>query len=307
MENPIVKVEHLYHRYTTTRWAIEDIDFEINGSGVVGLLGSNGAGKSTTMNIICGVLKQTQGKVYIDGIDTLKNPVAARKYIGFLPQKPPLYPDLTVDEYLRFCAEIHWMDRKKISAAIGLAEERCGITHVKDRLLRNLSGGYQQRVGIAQAILHDPKFVVLDEPTNGLDPNQILEVRQLIRNIAEERTVMLSTHILSEVQATCSTIKMIEHGRVVFSGSVEEFDNYIQPNTLYAEFDVPPLPDELMVLPGVKQVESVGGRGVRLSYDGDRDTVKQVIRESVARGWEMTEIRTEKSSMEAVFAKLSGK
>ena len=307
MENPIVKVEHLYHRYTTTRWAIEDIDFEINGSGVVGLLGSNGAGKSTTMNIICGVLKQTQGKVYIDGIDTLKDPVAARKYIGFLPQKPPLYPDLTVDEYLRFCAEIHWMDRKKINTAISLAEERCGITHMKDRLLRNLSGGYQQRVGIAQAILHNPKFVVLDEPTNGLDPNQILEVRQLIRNIAEEHTVMLSTHILSEVQATCSTIKMIEHGRVVFSGSVEEFDNYIKPNTLYAEFDVPPLPDELMALPGIKQVESVSGRGARLLYDGDRDTVKQVIRESVARGWEMTEIRTEKSSMEAVFAKLSGK
>ena len=133
MENPIVKVEHLYHRYTTTRWAIEDIDFEINGSGVVGLLGSNGAGKSTTMNIICGVLKQTQGKVYIDGIDTLKDPVAARKYIGFLPQKPPLYPDLTVDEYLRFCAEIHWMARKKINTAISLAEERCGITHVKER------------------------------------------------------------------------------------------------------------------------------------------------------------------------------
>ena len=297
MENLIVKVEHLYHRYAT-QWAIEDINFEIEENGVIGLLGSNGAGKSTTM---------TRGKVYINGIDTLKNPVAARKYIGFLPQKPPLYPDLTVDEYLRFCAEIHWMERKKINAAVGETEERCGITHMKDRLLRNLSGGYQQRVGIAQAILHDPKFVVLDEPTNGLDPNQILEVRQLIREIAEDRTVMLSTHILSEVQATCSTIKMIEHGRVVFSGSVEEFDNYIKPNTLYAEFDVPPLPDELMALPGIKQVESVSGRGARLLYDGDRDTVKQVIRESVARGWEMTEIRTEKSSMEAVFAKLSGK
>ena len=307
MENPVVKVEHLYHRYSTTRWAIEDIDFEINGSGVVGLLGSNGAGKSTTMNIICGVLKQTQGKVYIDGIDTLKDPVAARKYIGFLPQKPPLYPDLTVDEYLRFCAEIHWMDRKKINTAISLAEERCGITHMKDRLLRNLSGGYQQRVGIAQAILHDPKFVVLDEPTNGLDPNQILEVRQLIREIAEDRTVMLSTHILSEVQATCSTIKMIEHGRVVFSGSVEEFDNYIEPNTLYAVFDLPPLPDELLMIAGIKKVEMVGGHGVRLWYDGERDTIKQVIRESMVRGWEMTEIRSEKSSMEAVFAKLSGK
>ena len=306
MENPIVKVEHLYHRYAT-QWAIEDINFEIEENGVIGLLGSNGAGKSTTMNIICGVLKQTRGKVYINGIDTLKNPVAARKYIGFLPQKPPLYPDLTVDEYLRFCAEIHWMERKKINAAVGETEERCGITHMKDRLLRNLSGGYQQRVGIAQAILHDPKFVVLDEPTNGLDPNQILEVRQLIREIAEDRTVMLSTHILSEVQATCSTIKMIEHGRVVFSGSVEEFDNYIEPNTLYAVFYLPPLPDELLMIAGIKKVEMVGGHGVRLWYDGERDTIKQVIRESMVRGWEMTEIRSEKSSMEAVFAKLSGK
>ena len=306
MENLIVKVEHLYHRYAT-QWAIEDINFEIEENGVIGLLGSNGAGKSTTMNIICGVLKQTRGKVYINGIDTLKNPVAARKYIGFLPQKPPLYPDLTVDEYLRFCAEIHWMERKKINVAVGETEERCGITRMKDRLLRNLSGGYQQRVGIAQAILHDPKFVVLDEPTNGLDPNQILEVRQLIREIAEDRTVMLSTHILSEVQATCSTIKMIEHGRVVFSGSVEEFDNYIEPNTLYAVFDLPPLPDELLMIAGIKKVEMVGGHGVRLWYDGERDTIKQVIRESMVRGWEMTEIRSEKSSMEAVFAKLSGK
>ena len=306
MENLIVKVEHLYHRYAT-QWAIEDINFEIEENGVIGLLGSNGAGKSTTMNIICGVLKQTRGKVYINGIDTLKNPVAARKYIGLLPQKPPLYPDLTVDEYLRFCAEIHWMERKKINAAVGETEERCGITHMKDRLLRNLSGGYQQRVGIAQAILHDPKFVVLDEPTNGLDPNQILEVRQLIREIAEDRTVMLSTHILSEVQATCSTIKMIEHGRVVFSGSGEEFDNYIEPNTLYAVFDLPPLPDELLMIAGIKKVEMVGGHGVRLWYDGERDTIKQVIRESMVRGWEMTEIRSEKSSMEAVFAKLSGK
>ena len=306
MENLIVKVEHLYHRYAT-QWAIEDINFEIEENGVIGLLGSNGAGKSTTMNIICGVLKQTRGKVYINGIDTLKNPVAARKYIGFLPQKPPLYPDLTVDEYLRFCAEIHWMERKKINAAVGETEERCGITHMKDRLLRNLSGGYQQRVGIAQAILHDPKFVVLDEPTNGLDPNQILEVRQLIREIAEDRTVMLSTHILSEVQATCSTIKMIEHGRVVFSGSVEEFDNYIEPNTLYAVFDLPPLPDELLMIAGIKKVEMVGGHGVRLWYDGERDTIKQIMREATSRGWDMIELRREKSSMEAVFAKLSGK
>ena len=301
MENPIVKVEHLYHRYTSSRWAIEDINFQIDEAGVVGLLGSNGAGKSTTMNIICGVMRQTTGEVYIDGINTLKEPVKARKLIGFLPQKPPLYPDLTIDEYLRFCAEIQWMDKKKIKSAIAVAEERCGITHMKDRLLRNLSGGYQQRVGLAQAILHDPKFVVLDEPTNGLDPNQ------LIKDIAVDRTVMLSTHILSEVQATCSSIKMIEHGRVVFSGSTEDFDNYIEPNTLYLEFDQLPVVDELMKLPGIKRAEVLDNHGVRLWYDGERGTIKQVMREAVSRGWDMTELRKEKSSMEAVFAKLSGK
>lgn len=307
MENPIVRVEHLYHRYTSSRWAIEDINFQIDDAGVVGLLGSNGAGKSTTMNIICGVMRQTAGEVYIGGINTLKEPVKARKLIGFLPQKPPLYPDLTVDEYLRFCAEIQWMDKKKIKSAIAAAEERCGITHMKDRLLRNLSGGYQQCVGLAQAILHDPKFVVLDEPTNGLDPNQILEVRQLIKDIAVDRTVMLSTHILSEVQATCSSIKMIEHGRVVFSGSTEDFDNYIEPNTLYLEFDQLPEMDELMKLPGIKRAEALDNHGVRLWYDGERGTIKQVMREAVSRGWDMIELRKEKSSMEAVFAKLSGK
>ena len=307
MENPIVKVERLYHRYTASRWAIEDINFQISEAGVVGLLGSNGAGKSTTMNIICGVLKQTSGEVYINGINTLKEPVKARKMIGFLPQKPPLYPDLTINEYLRFCAEIQWMDKKKIKSAIARAEERCGITHMKDRLLRNLSGGYQQRVGLAQAILHDPKFVVLDEPTNGLDPNQILEVRQLIKDIAIDRTVMLSTHILSEVQATCSSIKMIEHGRVVFSGSTEDFDNYIEPNTLYLEFELPPTMDELLKLSGGKRGEVIDNHAIRLWYDGERDTIKQIMREATSRGWDMIELRREKSSMEAVFAKLSGK
>ena len=307
MEEPILKVEHLYHRYTATRWAIEDVNLEIDGAGVVGLLGSNGAGKSTTMNIICGVLRQTKGEVYINGINTLQEPVKARKLIGFLPQKPPLYPDLTVHEYLHFCAGIQWMERKEAEAAVGRAEERCGITHMKDRLLRNLSGGYQQRVGLAQAILHNPKLVVLDEPTNGLDPNQIQEVRQLIREIAEERTVILSTHILSEVQATCSTIKMIENGRVVFSGTTEEFDNYIEPNSLYLEFDFIPALEEFTKMAGIKRAEAVDEHGVRLWYDGDKDTIRQPIYACVGKGWNLTEVHKEKSSMESVFARLSGK
>ena len=307
MENPIVKVEHLYHRYTSSRWAIEDINFQIDEAGVVGLLGSNGAGKSTTMNIICGVMRQTTGEVYIDGINTLKEPVKARKLIGFLPQKPPLYPDLTIDEYLRFCAEIQWMDKKKIKSAIAVAEERCGITHMKDRLLRNLSGGYQQRVGLAQAILHDPKFVVLDEPTNGLDPNQILEVRQLIKDIAVDRTVMLSTHILSEVQATCDYIRMIEEGQVVFAGTVEEFDNYIVPNTIFVSLASAPPVDELKMLSGVEDAVSMGGMDYRVNFSDSREAITQIVEASVTRNWQLLEIRMEKSSMDSVFAELSAK
>lgn len=303
MENSIVKVEHLSHRYSV-QWAIRDIDFEINQRGILGLLGSNGAGKSTTMNIICGVLKQTEGNVYINGINLRENPVEAKKNVGFLPQKAPLHLDFTVDEYLTYCAELHMVDKTRIKAAVDEAKERCRITHFSKRVLRNLSGGYQQRVGIAQAIVHNPKFVVLDEPTNGLDPNQIVEVRHLIKEIAEERSVLLSTHILSEVQATCREIKMIENGQMIFSGTIEQFDNYIQPNTLLLELDTPPMECDLM-LPGISKVETLSERRFRLRYDGDQDTAKRVAEQCVTRGWGLIELVIEKSSLDAVFAQLS--
>ena len=303
MENSIVKVEHLSHRYSV-QWAIRDIDFEINQRGILGLLGSNGAGKSTTMNIICGVLKQTEGNVYINGINLRENPVEAKKNVGFLPQKAPLHLDFTVDEYLTYCAELHMVDKTRLKAAVDEAKERCGITHFSKRVLRNLSGGYQQRVGIAQAIVHNPKFVVLDEPTNGLDPNQIVEVRHLIKEIAEERSVLLSTHILSEVQATCREIKMIENGQMIFSGTIEQFDNYIQPNTLLLELDTPPMECDLM-LPGISKVETLSERRFRLRYDGDQDTAKRVAEQCVTRGWGLIELVIEKSSLDAVFAQLS--
>lgn len=303
MENSIVKVEHLSHRYSV-QWAIRDINFEINQRGIMGLLGSNGAGKSTTMNIICGVLKQTEGNVFIDGINLRENPVEAKKNVGFLPQKAPLHLDFTVDEYLTYCADLHMVDKKQVKAAVDEAKARCGITHFSKRVLRNLSGGYQQRVGIAQAIVHKPKFVVLDEPTNGLDPNQITEVRHLIKEIAEERSVLLSTHILSEVQATCRNIKMIENGQMIFSGSIEEFDNYIQPNTLLVELDTPPMECDLL-LPGISKVENLSERRFRLRYDGDQDTAKRVAETCVTRGWGLIELVIEKSSLDAIFAQLS--
>ena len=211
MDNSILKVENLSHRYSL-QWAIRKISFEITQNGIYGLLGSNGAGKSTMMNIMCGVLSQTEGNVYIQGVDIREDPVEAKKHLGFLPQVPPLHPELTVEEYLQYCADLRYIPDSEVKKAVGEVMERCGIGHFRKRLIRNLSGGYQQRVGIAQAIIHNPSFVVLDEPTNGLDPNQILEIRHLIKEIANERTVILSTHILSEVQATCDYIRMIEQG-----------------------------------------------------------------------------------------------
>jgi len=305
MEKSVVRVENLSHRYNV-QWAIRDINFEIDQRGVVGLLGSNGAGKSTTMNIICGVLKQTQGEVYIDGINFRENPVEAKRSIGFLPQKPPLYMDFTVDEYLTYCADLRMVDKRDVKKAVDEAKARCGITHFSSRLVRNLSGGYQQRVGIAQAIVHNPKFVVLDEPTNGLDPNQIVEVRHLIKEIAEERSVLLSTHILSEVQATCEEIKMIEQGQLVFSGTLDQFDNYIQPNTIMVTLANPPAEGSL-VWEGVSNVERVTDHRFRLRYDGCRETARRVAEQSVNRGWGLEELVVEKSSMDEVFAKLSGK
>ena len=170
MLNKIVEVKHLSHKYSVD-WAIRDINFEIKENGVFGLLGSNGAGKSTTMNIICNVLTQTEGDVFINGINLREHPIEAKKFIGFLPQKAPLHTEMTVDEYLYHCADIRLMPKKEIPEAMERAKAKCGITHFSKRQIRNLSGGYQQRVGIAQAIIHRPDFVVLDEPTNGLDPN----------------------------------------------------------------------------------------------------------------------------------------
>jgi ABC-2 type transport system ATP-binding protein len=239
MQHPIVKIEHLSHRYNST-WAIRDINLEIYQTGIVGLLGSNGAGKSTTMNILCGVLNQTEGSVYIDGVDIRQQPENAKKLLGFLPQSAPLHLELTVKEYLTYCAFIRNVDKQEVKQAVSEVMEKCGVTHFSSRILRNLSGGYRQRVGIAQAIIHKPKLVVLDEPTNGLDPNQILEVRKLIKEIAEERAVIFSTHILSEVQAICKDIRMIESGRMVFSDTMDAFNNYILPDTMLVFMDNPP-------------------------------------------------------------------
>jgi len=306
MENSIAKIKNLSHRYSKD-WAIRDINFEIKNRGILGLLGSNGAGKSTTMNILCGVINQTEGIALIDGIDIRENPVEAKKLIGFLPQKAPLHFELTVDEYLIHCAHMRSIPSKEIKTAVEVAKNKCGISHFSRRVLKNLSGGYQQRVGIAQAIIHNPKLVVLDEPTNGLDPNQITEVRGLIKNIAEDRAVILSTHILSEVQATCDTIVMIEHGETVFQDSMEAFNNYIKPNTVLVTMENPPSEEEFMKVEGISNVEFLSTNNIRLTFSVGPEITKTIIKLSLEQGWELSEIQLEKSSLDAIFAQLSKK
>ena len=306
MENQILKIEHLSHRYSNS-WAIRDINLALSKTGITGLLGSNGAGKSTTMNIMCGVLNQTEGEVYIDGINMRKEPEAAKKLIGFLPQNPPLYLDLTVDEYLNHCAHLRLVESSKLKSALEEAKQRCGISHFSKRLIKNLSGGYRQRVGIAQAIIHRPKLVVLDEPTNGLDPNQIVEVRALIKEIAEDRTVIFSSHILSEIQLLCKDIRMIEGGKIVFADTMDAFNNYVEPHSVLAHLNNPPPADELLKIQGVTQVDFLTERQVRIFFNGDADITEKIIETSVRKAWQLRELSIDKSSVDEIFAQLSNK
>lgn len=306
MQHSIVKIENLSHRYSTS-WAIRDISFEIGRTGIVGLLGSNGAGKSTTMNILCGVLNPTEGKVFVDGIDLSRDPESAKMRIGFLPQTAPLHLDLTVEEYLIHCASLRSMSKAQIRPALEEVMDKCGIRHVCRRLIRNLSGGYRQRVGIAQAIIHKPGLVVLDEPTNGLDPNQILEVRSLIRGIAAERAVLFSTHILSEVQVLCREIKMIEQGRLVFSDTMDAFNNYVAPHSIQVYMENAPHPEEMLKIRGITRVEVLTEKRLRLFFEGDPEITEQVIATSVQQDWRLREINLDKSSVDEIFAKLSQK
>jgi ABC-2 type transport system ATP-binding protein len=304
MKEPIVKLEHLSHRYATA-WAIRDINIEITQSGITGLLGSNGAGKSTTMNILCGALNQTEGNVIISGIDMRKEPELAKRQIGFLPQNPPLYMDLTVDEYLTYCANLRKIPKDQLRPALADAKERCGVAHFSNRLIRNLSGGYRQRVGIAQAIIHRPQLVVLDEPTNGLDPNQIIEVRALIKEIATERVVIFSSHILSEVQVLCRDIQMIDNGRIVFSDTMDAFNNYVTPHSVLMHMGNPPTEAELLRIPGATKVDFLTERQIRLYFSEDSSISARIIETSVHNGWDLREISLDKSSLDEIFAQLS--
>ena len=301
----IVRLEHLSHYYGK-KPAIRDISISFNSKGIYGLLGSNGAGKSTTMNIMCGVLKPTSGQVFIQDISLSQQPELAKQHLGFLPQRPPLYPELTVREYLRYAAGLRQIPAKSITRSVEEVIDQCMLSSHQYKTIGALSGGYQQRVGIAQSIIHKPNIVVFDEPTNGLDPNQIESIRALIQQIGELRTVILSTHILSEVEASCDHICMIEQGRLIFSGSIETFNNYLHPNSVYIHLGQPPSTEVLEKLDFIESVDPIDAYRFKLHFKGNPEAIlDQLVSISVEKKWLLRELKLEKNSAEKIFAALS--
>lgn len=285
--------------------AVDDISFQVQRGQVMGFLGPNGAGKSTTMNMLSGNLAPGRGQITIAGYDLLDAPREAKAALGYLAENPPLYRELTVYEYLDFCARINQIPKQKVRAAIDMTLERCGLHDVTQRLIGNLSKGYQQRVGIAQAIIHLPPVVILDEPTVGLDPIQIREIRSLIRELGQDHAVILSTHILPEVQATCDQVQIIHQGKMVFSDSIQGLEHRLQHNSLYVAFHQPPASDALQDLAGVESCDDLGSGQFRIHYKEAISPAEQLVARSVAQNWRLYELRPEQASLEDVFMDLT--
>ena len=235
--------------------AVNNVSFELSKGEVLGFLGPNGAGKSTTMRMLTGNLAPTEGQVEICGVNIIEEPKLAKANIGYLPEMRPLYKEFRVNEFLRIAAKLHNIPAKKINSSIDIAMEKCGLTHMSNRLIENLSNGYQQRVGIAQAIIHNPEIVILDEPTVGLDPIQIREIRKLIKEIGKEHSVILSTHILPEVEIVCDRVQIIDKGNMVFHGSIDDLKQQRRGNKLLVGFKKTPTLKKLQSLFDIVKIE----------------------------------------------------
>ncbi|HET8551529.1 MAG TPA: ABC transporter ATP-binding protein [Gammaproteobacteria bacterium] len=300
----LVKVEAL-DRFYGAHAAVRDLSFELAKGEVLGFLGPNGAGKTTTMQMLTGNLAPSAGSVEINGIDLLERPKDAKRAIGYLPEQPPVYNELSVDEYLDYCARLNRVPRAKIRAAREEAKARCGLTDVGRRLIGNLSKGYRQRAGIAQAIIHMPPVVILDEPTVGLDPIQIREIRALIAELGESHSVILSSHILPEIQAVCSRVQIIHRGRLVLSDTIAGLSDRMQSDSLIVGARTLPSLDMLAAIPDVTRVEPVDEHRVRVFHATDTNPAESIARCAVDGDWGLTELTPERKSLEEIFVDLT--
>lgn len=285
--------------------AVDAVDLELKRGEVLGLLGPNGAGKSTTMRMLTGNLAPSGGSVAICGIDLLEDPKAAKARIGYLPETPPLYRELTVDDYLAFCARLHRVPAARVKAAREQAKNRCGLNEVGHRLIAHLSKGFQQRVGIAQAIVHQPDVVILDEPTVGLDPNQIREIRTLIRELGGAHSVILSTHILPEVEAVCDRVQIMHRGRIVFSDSIDGLKRSRQGNSLLVGLRQAPALEALRAVAGVADAEALPDNLFRVRFEPGHSPAEALARAAVQNDWGLIQLCPEHTSLEDVFVELT--
>jgi len=313
MPELMIQVENLTKVYGATR-AVDDVTFNVRKGEVLGFLGPNGAGKSTTMKVLTCYLAPTGGRAKVAGFDVFDNSLEVRKHLGYLPEDTPLYKDMTVLEYLQFAASMRGMASDRSGKRIKEIGGRCGLHEVAGKLVGELSRGYRQRVGLAQAMLDDPDILILDEPTSGLDPNQIVEIRQLIKEVGKEKTVILSTHILPEVQATCSRILIISGGKLVADGSPDELRSrekasryrlVVESSAGTAEA----IKARLGSIKGVSRCEPVlgedGAHAFSLDAAGDEDLRKALFRAAVENKWTLLELHREAASLETVFRNLT--
>lgn len=305
----MIHVEGLTKRYGRSL-AIDNISFHINKGEVVGLLGPNGAGKTTTMKILTCFISATAGRASIDGFDTFDEPLKVREQIGYLPESCPLYHDMDVESYLEFAAEVRGVSSAKRKGAVEKVVSDCDLSKVTGKLIGHLSKGYRQRVGLAQALIHDPKVLILDEPTSGLDPNQIRDILKLISELGQEKTVIHSTHILGEVEATSDRVLIINNGKIVAQGTPRELMARSSGTTVYVTVKGPGSQDALAGAGFARKVEKIGEAQdgfVRLAVQSQeqRDVSVDVYKLAAEKGWLLSELRTETASLEDVFAKLT--
>jgi len=288
------------------RAAVDGISFSVSKGEIAGFLGPNGAGKTTTMRVLTGYVTPTSGTARVAGFDVQDAPIEAKRRIGYLPEHPPLYREMIVRPFLRFVASVRGVPRKEMNGRVDRAIERCGLGAVAGRLIGNLSKGFQQRVGLAQAILHEPDVLILDEPTVGLDPSQIREIRQLIKSFAGEHTVILSTHILAEVTMTCNRVLIINEGRIAADETMETMaarGGSTRRITLRLARAADATEGQIRAIPGVLDVRREDGQdgSFVVETEGARDVREQIAERAVAQGWGLLELRPVTRSLEDIF------
>ena len=306
----MITVEHLTKRYGSTL-AVNDLNFSVDAGEILGFLGPNGAGKTTTMRMLTGYMPPSEGTAKIAGFDVLEDSLAVRQRIGYLPETPPLYREMTVQGYLHFVASIKGVSAGDRPRRVDWAIERCGLTERRHQLIRKLSKGFRQRVGIAQAIVHDPPVIILDEPTVGLDPKQIIEVRNLIKSLAGDHTIILSTHILPEVSMTCNRVVIIQKGRVVATDTIDQLLNRSDNRTQYElklSGNLQALQAALAQFPGLAgvQTQSEGDNHVvTVTTSGDTDIGPELTALVVQAGLKLYEMNRRRATLEDVFLQLT--